>query len=246
MVSKANSTGGSSQAIDYILNDKGKAEELDRNGVVGENGKEILAEMRFVQSQNNNCKNNTISMIISPNQTAGTDFTRTELRGILHNQLKNLGLTDNQYIATVHNSTETKHIHVIVNRIDSKGKALDDSFLSKKAQQSAEKIAIQLGLQTAKERAMERENGAKALKVPIETAIKKYRPKNQIEFFESLKKAGLDVNLVKSKKNTNELNGYRVNGFKASEISRNISINKLEDTLKSFNKEITTSKAFRR
>lgn len=234
----ANSTGGSSSAINYILDDKGEAKELDRKGVVGENGEEILAEMRFVQSLNDNCKKNTISMIISPNQTTGKEFAPAELRGILRQQLQNLGLTDHQYIATVHNSTKTPHIHVIVNRIDSKGKALDDSFLSKKAQTSAEKIAISLGLQTAKERGIERANGAKALIVPIQNAIEKYRPKNQGEFVECLTKSGMDVKAIMSKKNTGELNGYRINGFKASEISRSFSINNLDNTLKTINQKI--------
>lgn len=43
MISKAKSVRGSSQAIDYILNDKGQAIELDRNGLVGKDGKEILS-----------------------------------------------------------------------------------------------------------------------------------------------------------------------------------------------------------
>ena len=52
MVSKAKSVRGSSQAIDYILNDKGQAVELDRNGLVGSDGKEILNELRMVQETN--------------------------------------------------------------------------------------------------------------------------------------------------------------------------------------------------
>ena len=66
MVSKANATKGSSQAIDYIMNDKGQAEELDRNLISGENGKEVLAEMREIQSLDSRCENNTYSIVLSP------------------------------------------------------------------------------------------------------------------------------------------------------------------------------------
>ena len=46
MVSKATATKGSSQAFDYLLDDKGHAQELDRNLLTGENGQELLAEFR--------------------------------------------------------------------------------------------------------------------------------------------------------------------------------------------------------
>jgi hypothetical protein len=46
MVSKATATKGSSQAFDYLLDDKGHAQELDRNLITGENGQELLAEIQ--------------------------------------------------------------------------------------------------------------------------------------------------------------------------------------------------------
>src|SRR5690606_31637617 len=150
MGSKASSRQGSRQAIDYILSDKilGKAIELDRNGIVGKNGTEILNEMRFVQSTNKRCLNNTISLIISPNPDVGKDLTIPQLRVILQKQLEYLGLNKHQYISTIHNSTGKVHIHAIINRINN-GKALNDSWISKKAQEGAEKIALLYGWKTA-------------------------------------------------------------------------------------------------
>ena len=49
MVRKAKAVKGSAQAINYILNDKGQAQELGRNLVRGENGEESLAERREIQ-----------------------------------------------------------------------------------------------------------------------------------------------------------------------------------------------------
>lgn len=39
MVSKATATKGSSQAFDYLLDDKGHAQELDRNLITGRMGR---------------------------------------------------------------------------------------------------------------------------------------------------------------------------------------------------------------
>lgn len=48
MVSKAKSTKGSAD-------------------VIGQNGSEILSEFREVQAMNENCSNNTFSIVLSPN-----------------------------------------------------------------------------------------------------------------------------------------------------------------------------------
>lgn len=232
MVSKAKSTRGSAQAIDYILSDKenGKALVLDKNGVIGENGKDILAEMRFVQSSNRNCINNTISMVISPNQENGISLTTKELREILHKQLSNMGLKDHQYISSIHTSTNTKHIHVIINRINNKGEALNDSFISKKAQESSEKIASEKGWKTAKDVQLEKKEIMKNIKTKINAIIKKDCPKDINSYFNSLRNAGLNVEVVKSNF-FDKISGYKIEGFKASDISRDFSINKINAIL---------------
>lgn len=149
MVSKATATKGSVQAIDYLLDDKGKAVELDRFGISGENGTEILAEFREVQALNARCINNTYSIVLSPSNEQ--EFSLDELRKIGREHLQNLGLTDRQYLMTAHLSTDQPHIHLQVNRIDFFGKAHNDHIIGLKSQESAEKIAKRLGLTTAKE-----------------------------------------------------------------------------------------------
>lgn len=149
MVSKASATKGSSQAIDYILDDKGKAVEIDRYGISGQNGTEILSEFREIQMLNSRCENNTYSIVLSPSNER--DFSFDELREIGREHLQNLGLTNRQYLMTVHRSTDQPHIHLQVNRIDFYGKAHNDHIIGLKSQESAEKIAKRLGLTTARE-----------------------------------------------------------------------------------------------
>lgn len=149
MVSKATATKGSVQALDYLLDDKGKAIELDRFGISGENGTEILAEFREVQQLNTRCENNVYSIVLSPSNER--EFSLEELREIGREHLQNLGLTNRQYLMTTHLSTDQPHIHLQVNRIDFFGKAHNDHIIGLKSQTSAEKIAKRLGLTTAKE-----------------------------------------------------------------------------------------------
>jgi len=194
MISKAKSVKGSSQGIDYILNDKGLAVELDRNGLVGKEGKEILRELRMVQFENRNCLNNTLSIVLSPDVGQGS-FSNEELKKMLHTHLDNLGLSNHQWIATVHNSTKNKHIHIIANRIAPNGKALNDSFISKKAQDSAQKIAQGMGLMTAKEIELSNEIETRALKKDIENSLIECKAKSNSfdEFCSLIKSKGYDL-----------------------------------------------------
>lgn len=154
MVSKAKATKGSVRAINYLFDDKGQAVELDRNGIAGMNGTEILSEFREIQALNGNCINNTYSIVISPSNER--EFTDGELKRIGQFYLEQMGLIDHQYLMTAHKSTDQTHIHIQCNRIGFDGKAHSDSKIHKKAQDIAEDIAKRLGLKTAKEVQQER------------------------------------------------------------------------------------------
>ncbi|MCI0920552.1 relaxase/mobilization nuclease domain-containing protein [Sphingobacterium rhinopitheci] len=231
MVSKASSRQGSRQAIDYILSDKvlGKAVELDRNGVIGRNGTEILNEMRFVQSTNKRCLNNTISLIISPNPDVGKNLTNGQLREILHKQLEYLGLKEHQYISTSHNSTGKVHIHAIINRICKK-KAYNDSWISKRAQIGAESIALALGWKTASAIQNEVKQEREIIKKSIGDLLKENKVTSFDQFLELLDKNGLAPKKVFSKV-TGKLSGYTIKGHKASEIDRKLTVGRIESLL---------------
>lgn len=106
MVSKTKAVKGSVKAINYILDDKGHAEELGHNLVSRENGREILSEIREVQAMNSRCENNTYSIVLSPSNER--TFTNRELYEIGVQHLKNLDfvLNKTQFLMTVHKSTD--------------------------------------------------------------------------------------------------------------------------------------------
>lgn len=222
MVSKAKATKGSSLAIDYILDDKGKAIELDRYGIAGENGMQILAEFRSIQASNSRCENNTYSIVLSPSNEK--TFTMEELREIGRKHLQNLGLDKHQYLMTAHLSTDQPHIHLQVNRIAFDGSAHDDSFISKKAQTSAEKIAKAYGLITAKEINEIKKEQTKPIKTEIEQAniFAMKQATTFTEYVEFMKAKGVEVHPTINSKW--EMQGFKLQHkesgleFKASEI----------------------------
>lgn len=163
MVGKGASTKGSAKAFDYILDDLGKAIELDRHLVGGINGVDLLKEFRFVQQFNQNCLNNTFSFVLSP--APDRSYSISELRKYAQEFIDEMKLKEHQWVATVHNSTKTKHIHIIANRIHPiNGTALNDYRIGKRTQNLAEKIATKHGLTTAKSIAKKRLESKKLIR----------------------------------------------------------------------------------
>jgi DNA-binding transcriptional MerR regulator len=198
MVSKATATRGSSQAFDYLLDDKGQAQELDRNLITGDKGQELLAEFREVQVQNTNCINNTYSIVLSPSNERS--FTNDELRELGREHLKNLGfdLENTQYLMTVHRSTDQPHVHILANRIDMQGNAHKDNFIGKRAQRSAEQIAERLGLTTArdiqKNKELSFEPNIKAIRKEIQQAFNQAKQEPDFaSFCSKMKSQGIEV-----------------------------------------------------
>lgn len=229
MVSKATATKGSSQAFDYLLDDKGHAQELDRNLITGENGQELLAEFREVQAMNTNCTNNTYSIVLSPSNERS--FTNAELKQLGREHLKNLGfdLENTQYLMTVHRSTDQPHVHILANRIDMQGNAHKDNFIGKRAQRSAEQIAKRLGLTTArdiqKNKELSFEPNIKAIRKEIQQAFNQAKQEPDFASFCSKMKAqGVEVREIHN--SGGKLQGLRYvhsktgTDLKASEVGK--------------------------
>lgn len=233
MVSKAKSIRGSAKSIEYIQSDKvlGDAMELDRNGIISSDPNEILQEFRLMQEANEKCQKNTISIVISP--SSEKEFSKAELREITRTHLKELGLLENQYLATVHQSTGQTHIHVIANRIDEQGKAVSDSFISKRSQDISEKIAQEKGLLTAKD--WKKVNDLTIL--PVKEEIKqahdfaKSKAHDFSQYSELMKGRGVEV--IPTINKQGEMQGFKFLhphsglSFKASDIGKNTGVKDL-------------------
>jgi hypothetical protein len=233
MVSKAKAIRGSAQSISYIQFDKvlGDAMELDRYGVVSDDPNEILQEFRLMQEANEKCEKNTISMVISP--SSEKEFSKSELRDIARTHLKGLGLENNQYLATVHQSTGKTHIHIIANRIDEQGKAVSDSFISKRSQDISEKIAQKKGLLTAQDWKKINEVTISPVKEEIKQAhdFAKSKAHDFQQYSELMK--GRRVEVIPTINKQGNIQGFKLlheqSGmtFKASEIGKNTGVKDL-------------------
>ena len=164
MVITAESKLGSPRSMEYQANDKGQAEEICRNGLIGIEPKDWHLQMREVERQNTRTEKYRLGVIISPPKQYGDNLTRLEWEALAKDYMQKQGINidNHQYIAHLHHSTDDKHLHLTISRIDFTGKnAINDSNIGIKAGKIGEKMSKERNWKTAKEIGAERKKGLK-------------------------------------------------------------------------------------
>ncbi|WP_172915654.1 relaxase/mobilization nuclease domain-containing protein [Capnocytophaga canimorsus] len=110
-------------AVEYNGNDKGTARMVYSNNLLSENAEHQFKEMKAVANRNPKVKNWALTGYISPEKSIGDALTDQQLVDLTLKALRKVGVTeDNQIRLDIHNATKQKHIHFIVNRMNTCGK----------------------------------------------------------------------------------------------------------------------------
>lgn len=239
MIAKGKSISHLSASIHYALR-REEAVILDKN-IISETPHQVAKEFKLFQQLNQRCERNSFSFVLSPTISDGKKLSLEELETINKSFLEKMGLQDHQYIAFVHKNTAHKHIHLYVNRIDYSGKAYDDQFISNRSAHVAELIAIDMGLQTAREvqqgrqREMEFQHPEmEKIKELAEASLRERGVNSVANFVSFFNQAGLETGLRAEAYNNKQgaFQGLRFYAgelkFKASEIDRSLSKQNLE------------------
>ena len=230
MIGKGKSISHTGASMEYGWNQEKDAEIVFQQYLYGESPKEITKEFGLLQDQNHNCKKNTLSFVISPTIEDGKRLNATELQQITERFIEQLKLGERQAIAFVHQDKEHKHIHLYVNRIDFNGQAYNDSFIGKRSQLAAEKVAEELKLTTVKQVQFEKAFATKEIRTEIkrrhELSMEQFSPTNFNEYIGAMQTNGVKV--IPSINNQQKLQGFRFefdgHNFKGSEIHRKMSL----------------------
>ena len=239
MIGIGRSISHTGSSIQYGWNHNKEAKVVYKKNLVGENPKEVTEEFSIIQSMNFNCKKNTFSFIISPTIEDGKKMELKDLKNVTTEFIKELKLEEHQAIAFVHNDKEHKHIHLYVNRIDFEGKAYDDSFIGKRSQKTAEKVALKLNLKTVKQVKEEKLENLKDVRKFIRDkhllVFGSFIPEDTISYASQMEQYGIKVKPVINKSGTLQGFRYSINevSLKGSEVHRSMSINTL---IKEYNK----------
>ncbi|GMN12052.1 hypothetical protein MTsPCn9_09150 [Croceitalea sp. MTPC9] len=228
MIGKGMAISHTKASMAYGWNQEKNAEVVFKQELIGSNPEEITQEFKMLQEQNYHCQKNTLSFVLSPTVEDGQRLKQKELEKICQKFTEQMKLEQRQAIAFVHRDKQHTHIHLYVNRIDYKGVAYNDSFIGKRSQQAAEKVAEQLQLTTVRQVQMEKEFLLNDVRQEIrrrhELTLKQFAPKNFNDYIKSMETNG--VRVIPSINKGGKLQGFRFefNGYnlKGSEVHRSM------------------------
>jgi hypothetical protein len=230
MIGKGKSISHTRASMSYGWNQEKDAEIVLKEYLHGDSPAEITKEFKMLQDQNYHCTKNTLSFVISPTIEDGKRLDAKELQEITKRFIHEMKLGERQAIAFVHQDKDHKHIHLYVNRIDFKGVAFNDSFIGKRSQLAAEKVAEHMGLTTVKQVQFEKEFNLREIRTEIkrrhDLTMKQFKPKSFDAYLKVMETNGVKV--IPTINNQNKLQGFRFeldgHNLKGSEIHRNMSL----------------------
>lgn len=230
MIGKGKSISHTKASMSYGWNQEKNAEVVLKDFLHGDSPSEITQEFKMLQDQNYHCTKNTLSFVISPTIEDGKKLDKSKLQDITKQFILEMKLGERQAIAFVHQDKEHKHIHLYVNRIDFRGVAYNDSFIGKRSQLAAEKVAERMGLTTVKQVQFEKEFNLKDIRTEIkrrhDLTMKQFKPKSFDAYIKAMETNGVKV--IPTINKQNNLQGFRFefdgHNLKGSEVHRNMSI----------------------
>lgn len=233
MIGKGRSISHTGASMSYGWNQEKDAEVVYSKHLAGETPKEITEEFKIIQEQNARCTNNALSFVLSPTIEDGKKLSAKALKEITEKFLKEMKLQEHQAIGFVHRDQHHTHVHVYVNRIDFNGRAYNDSFIGKRSQQAAERVAEKMGLTTVREVQLERleqvRNIRQEIKKVHDKIMTEQRPKELDRYIKLMKEN--NVKVVPSINKSNQLQGFRFeykgHSLKGSEVHRSMSGSRL-------------------
>lgn len=235
MIGKAKSIAHTAVAIEYARS-KFNAKEIHRNGVGEESGENIAKEFEMVQQLKPNCKNNTLSIILSPTVKDGQEMKEIDFREVNDTFLNRMDLDSRQSVSYLHNDAAHRHLHIYVNRIDAYGQSYSDSYLGAKTGKIAREIAEERGMtigNTAKKELAEKQMNemGKDIQQVLES-----KPGSKQQLTERLWEQGIKLHEHKDKDGV--LKGHRFERvgesgaiFKASKVAPELTPNRMMFTL---------------
>ncbi|WP_236640844.1 relaxase/mobilization nuclease domain-containing protein [Flagellimonas alvinocaridis] len=229
-------------SMSYGMNQEKEAEIIHSQYLAGETPREITEEFRIIQEQNELCRKNTLSFVLSPTIEDGKKLEKEQLKEMTERFLKEMRLREHQAVAFVHRDKEHVHVHLYANRISFEGKAYNDSFIGKRSQQIAERVARQMELTTVREAQQEKLYRMQELRSEIqrihEKVMAQERPRDFDQYIKSMEQNRVKV--IPSINRQNQLQGFRFEykgtNLKGSEVHRSMSMGRIAGQM-NFEKE---------
>lgn len=241
-------------ALEYNGNDKGTARMVYSNNLLSDNPELQFREMKAISNRNKNVKNWALTGYISPERSEENEISDEILVKLTLKALQKVGVVkDNQIRLDIHNSTKHKHIHFVVNRVNTQGiNTIKAHKIGEKFGQAVREICKEMNLKTDVEIGKEKkEKMLNALKDSLKTAtnfdeLKEEMNRNgyKITLSENVKVGISGMRIVKHSDINTETQREYLAGYKLSEISNQLKIKEIKQILEKNKMEAESQKRF--
>ena len=221
--------------VNYVLG-KEQAALLHAEGILAESNRDIIRSFILQAGMNPDLKKPVGHIALSYSPVDAPKLTDGKMVQLAQEYMREMKITDTQYIIVRHQDREHPHVHIVFNRIDNNGKTISDRNDMYRNEQVCKKLKAKHGLYFAggKEHVkMHRLKEPDKSKYEIYTAVKNEigKSRNWQQLQHRLAEKGITIQF-KRKGQTDEIQGISFSKgeytFKGSEIDRSFSFSKLD------------------
>ena len=235
MIGKIKKGSGFKGCVNYVLG-KEQAALLHAEGVLVESKQDIIRSFCMQTEMNPGLKKPIGHIALSYSVVDAPKLTDEKMVQLAQEYMREMKITDTQYIIVRHQDREHPHVHIVFNRIDNNGKTISDSNDMYRNEQVCKKLKEKHGLYFAKGKEQVKQHRLKEpdkTKYEIYTAVKNEigKLRNWQQLKEQLTEKGIGIQF-KYKGQTDEIQGVSFSKgeytFKGWEIDRSFSYSKLD------------------
>ena len=226
MIGKIRKGSGFKGCVDYVLG-KQQAVLLHADGVLAESRQDIVRSFLAQASMNPRLGKPVGHIALSYSAADAPRLTDEKMVQLAQEYMREMKITDTQYIIVRHQDREHPHVHIVFNRVGNDGKTISDRNDMYRNEQVCKKLKAKHGLYFAKGKERVKQH---RLKEPDKSKYE-IKSRNWRQLQERLAEKGITIRF-KCKGQTGEVQGISfIKGgytFKGSEIDRSFSFSKLD------------------
>ena len=235
MIGKIKKGSGFKGCVNYVLG-KEQAVLLHADGVLTESRGDIIRSFCMQTGMNPDLKKPVGHIALSYSAVDAPKLTDEKMVQLAQEYMREMKITDTQYIIVRHQDREHPHVHIVFNRIDNNGKTISDRNDMYRNEQVCKKLKTKHGLyfaggkeQVKQHRLKEPDKSKYEIYTAVKNEIGKFKNWRQLQ--ERLAEKGITIRF-KYKGQTGEIQGVSFSKgeytFKGSEIDRSFSFSKLD------------------
>ena len=236
MIAKILAKGAAAAIVGYVMREFHDKEQytddtwrvIDSDGILGNDYRRIVDSFDIGASLNKRISKPIGHIAVSFDKADLLRFTDEFMVQLAKEYMERMGIRDTQYLIVRHLETGSPHFHIVYNRVNLHGKAIDESNNFDKSRDATKAIKLKYGLTFSPKKKLY-EDAIAEMKPRIQAAM--YLCKSWDEFRRRLASAGITVEFYNDR-DTGKPQGVRFSDgeftFNGSKIDRAFSYMRLD------------------